>query len=97
MEAISTVPVLDCEFWAVVLADPDLLDEAFAEVLASWHAGLPPSPPRTLVTNSDRANPVPPKRPGKICRMPWRSLLLPLPRPRVARSPPPWITPKHPS
>jgi hypothetical protein len=60
MGVISTVPVLDGEFWAVVLADPDLLDEAFAEVMASWHAGLP-----------------------------WRSLPRQVPRPRVARSPPP--------
>jgi hypothetical protein len=89
MGVISTVPVLDGEFWAVVLADPDLLDEAFAEVMASWHAGLPPSPPGTLVANIDRANPVPPKRPGDECRMPWRSLPRQVPRPRVARSPPP--------
>ena len=33
MGSICTVPVVDSEFWAVVLADPDLLDEAFAEVL----------------------------------------------------------------
>jgi hypothetical protein len=88
MGAIRTAPVLDGEFWAVVLADPDLLDEAFAEVMASWHAGLPPSPPGTLVANADRANPVPPKRPDDQRRMPWRSLLLQVPRPRVARSPP---------
>ena len=97
MDVISTVPVLDGEFWDVVLADPDLLDEAFAEVMASWHAGLPPSPPGTLASNSDRANPVPPKRPGDECITPWRSRLQPVHRPRVARSPPPWISPNHPS
>ena len=39
------------EFWAVVLADPDLLDEAFAEVMASWHSGPPSAPPGTLTAN----------------------------------------------
>jgi len=88
MSAICTVAVVDDEFWAVVLADPDLLDEAFAEVMASWCAGLPPSPPGTLAGNSDRANPVPSKRQAGDWR-PWRKLLVgAAPRPQVARTPP---------
>jgi hypothetical protein len=88
MDATCTVPVLDGEFWAVVLADPDLLDEAFAEVMAAWHAGPPTSPPGTLAGNSDRANPVRPKRQAGDWR-PWRKLLVgAAPRPQVARSPP---------
>jgi hypothetical protein len=88
MGAICTVPVLDGEFWAVVLADPDLLDEAFAEVMASWHAAPPTSPPGTLAGNSDRASPVPPKKQAGDWR-PWRKLLVGAgPRPQVARSPP---------
>jgi hypothetical protein len=33
------------EFVKVILADPDLLDEAFAAVLESWDATPPTSPP----------------------------------------------------
>ena len=54
MGAICTVPVVDSDFWAVVLADPDLLDEAFAEVLGSWDAAPPSAPPSTLTANPAR-------------------------------------------
>jgi hypothetical protein len=88
MSAIRTVPVVDGEFWAVVLADPDLLDEAFAEVMASWHAGLPPSSPGTLAGNSDRANPVPPKTQAGDWQPSRNFPAGAAPRPQVARSPP---------
>ena len=42
------------EFLAVVLADPELLDLAFAEVFASWEADPPRPPGRTLVATAER-------------------------------------------
>ena len=45
------------EFLAVMLADPELLDLAFAEVIASWEAEPPRPPDRTLVATSERRNP----------------------------------------
>jgi hypothetical protein len=76
------------EFLAVVLADPELLDVAFAEVIASWEAEPPQPPDRTLVATSDPRHPRHrPWRPGpeKQC---WRSWVRAFPRSRVARSPP---------
>ena len=85
--AMSNVAVRD-EFFALVLADPDLLDLAFAEVIASWEAESPPPPNRTLVATAElpnhqagpwRAND------GRPC---WHRWLRAIPRPKVARSPP---------
>lgn len=43
-------------FMEMILADPDLAEEAFAAVMASWDAG-PPSPPETATAS-------PPPAPG---------------------------------
>jgi len=45
------------EFLTVVLADPELLDLAFAEVITSWEAKPPQPPDRTLVATSERRPP----------------------------------------
>jgi hypothetical protein len=37
------------QFLQVVLADPDLLDQAFAVVVACWEVGPPPAPPTARV------------------------------------------------
>jgi hypothetical protein len=79
MGVISTVPVLDGEFWAVVLADPDLLDQAFAEVTASWHARPPSAPPGTLAAGSDWATPVPADRRARDWQPRWRLLVRAVP------------------
>jgi hypothetical protein len=76
------------EFIAVVLADPELLDLAFAEVIASWESEPPGPPKRTLVATSERRGR--PRRTGWTdrecqCRQAW---LRAIPRPGVARSPP---------
>ena len=85
--AMSNVAVRD-EFFALVLADPDLLDLAFAEVIASWEAESPPPPDRTLVVTAEL--PIPQSRSwrandGRLC---WRRWTRAIPRPKVARSPP---------
>ena len=76
------------EFLAVVLADPELLDMAFAEVIASWEAEPPRPPDRTLVATSERR---PPRsrawRTGRD-RQSWQAWLRAVRRPGVARSPP---------
>jgi len=81
------------EFLAVVLADPDLLDLAFAEVVASWETEPPKPPVRTLVATSEQCGP--PSRAWRsvrTCR--WRHTWLPTaPHPDVARSPPEWSVP----
>ena len=76
------------EFLAVVLADPELLDLAFAGVIASWEAEPPPPPDRTLVATSEG-------RPPRLRTWPahddcqcWHAWLRAIRRPRVARSPP---------
>ena len=85
--ALSNAAVRD-EFIALVLADPDLLDLAFAEVIASWEAESPSRriarswPPRSCLSpraGSWRAND------GRLC---WHRWLRAIPRPKVARSPP---------
>ena len=76
------------EFLAVVLADPELLEMAFAEVIASWEAEPPQPPVRTLVATAER------RTPRSSTWAPHRGLefrharLQAIPRPRVARSPP---------
>lgn len=76
------------EFLEVVLADPELLDLAFAEVIASWEAEPPGPPDRTLVGTSEgrysrsRIWGVDRDRQG------WPAWMRVIPRPRVARSPP---------
>ncbi len=76
------------EFLAVVLADPELLDLAFAEVIASWEAEPPRPPGRTLVGTSERRRPHPRARRAHRDRHCWQAWLRAIPRPRLARSPP---------
>lgn len=76
------------EFLAVVLADPELLDLAFAEVIASWEAEPPAPPDRTLVDTSGRRNPRWRVWRTDRERQGWHTCLRAVPRPRVARSPP---------
>ena len=85
--ANTTVAARD-EFLALVLADPELLDLAFAEVIASWEAGSPQPPDRTLVATAEL--PDPELRAGRATdgSRGWRSWLRAVPRPRVARAPP---------
>jgi hypothetical protein len=76
------------EFLALVLADPDLLDLAFAEVIASWEAESPQPPDRTLVATAELPRPQPRSwrvNDGRLC---WHRWLRAIPRPKVARSPP---------
>ena len=76
------------EFLAVVLADPDLLDLAFAEVIASFEAE-PPLPPRcTLVTTSEQLKPEWPAWRADGNRLCWHPRLRAILHPKVARSPP---------
>jgi hypothetical protein len=76
------------EFLAVVLADPELLDLAFAEVIASWEAEPPRPPGGTLVAVAERRRPRS-KAWRAVCdRQCWPAWLRAIPRPRVARSPP---------
>jgi len=56
MVTVRTDLVATDEFFVLVLADPDLLDLAFAEVLASWEAE-PPPPERTLVATTEGRSP----------------------------------------
>ena len=70
------------------LADPELLDLAFAEVIASWEAEPPRPPNRTLVGTSEGQQPRPRIWEVDRNRQGWRSWLRAVPRPRVARSPP---------
>ena len=86
--AIDAPPAIDREFWAVVLADPDLLDEAFAEVLASWRSGPPSAPPGTLTAAAAWPNPVPSRTRASYWQPCRRAHLGVAPRPQVARSPP---------
>ena len=76
------------EFLAVVMADPELLDLAFAEVIASWEAEPPRPPDRTLVATSEQRNPLPRARQAGPDRQCWHTWLRANPRPGVARSPP---------
>ncbi len=76
------------EFLAVVLADPELLDLAFAEVIASWEAEPPRPPDRTLVATSEGRNPRSRAWWADRDRQCWHAWLRAIPRPRVARSPP---------
>jgi hypothetical protein len=77
------------EFLAVVLADPELLDLAFAEVMASWEAEPPRPPDRTLVATSERRHPRLRAWRTDRDRRCWQGWLrVAIPQPRVARSPP---------
>jgi hypothetical protein len=79
------------EFLAVVLADPDLLDLAFVEVIASWEAEPPQPPERTLVGTSEWRPPrTRPWRTDADHRVSWHSRVRP--RPKVARSPPEFLS-----
>lgn len=82
-----TVAVRD-EFLTLVLADPELLDLAFTEVIASWEAESPQLPDRTLVATVEPPGPQPRSWPATGAPMSWRGWLRPIPRPTVARSPP---------
>ena len=85
-------PVARDEFWAVVLADPDLLDVAFAGVVASWQAEPPPPPNPTLVATSQRhPRQARTRRTDDHCA-PWCAWMRAVPRPRLARSPPELIS-----
>jgi len=93
MAVTVTVGTNSDEFLRVILADPDLLDNAFAEVVASWQAGQPPASSSTLVAAGRPPGRKPPRletgdRPGRR-RQPPRAMA----RPRVARSPPGAPTP----
>jgi len=76
------------EFLAVVLADPELLDMAFAEVIAAWEAEPPWPPDRTLVATSEGRHPQSKPWWAAIDRRWWSGWLRSIARPRVARSPP---------
>jgi len=85
--AMSNAAVGNDRF-SLVLADPDLLDLAFAEVIASWEAESAPPPNRTLVATPELPNPQAGSwrvNDGRLCRHRWRRAV---PRPKVARSPP---------
>ena len=74
------------EFLAVVLADPELLDLAFAEVIASWEAEPPRPPDGTLVATSEMRHPRSRAWWADRDRQCWN--VWAVPRPSVARSPP---------
>jgi hypothetical protein len=76
------------EFLAVMLADPELLDLAFAEVIASWEAEPPRPLDRTLVTTAEGRHPRLRTWPTDDDCQCWQAWLRAIPRPRVARSPP---------
>ena len=86
MIMLSPEVVARHEFLAVVLADPELLDLAFGEVIASWEAEPPPPP--TLVTTSERRVPRSGARRAGRDRQCWHAWVRAIPRPKVARSPP---------
>lgn len=69
------------EFLAVMLADPDLLDLAFAEVIASWEAEPPRPPNRTLVDTSAGQHPRPRIREVDGNGQGWRAWLWAVPDP----------------
>lgn len=75
------------EFLALVLADPELLDLAFAEVIASWEAE-PPPPDRTPVATSGGRTPRSRAWGANRDRPYWPVWLRATSRPTVARSPP---------
>jgi hypothetical protein len=76
------------EFLEVVLADPELLDLAFAEVIASWESEPPRPPKRTLVGTSDgRYSRSGIRGVNHDCQH-WHEWVRVIPRPIVARSPP---------
>jgi hypothetical protein len=85
--ATSNVAVRD-EFLALVLADPDLLDLAFDEVIASWEAESPQPPDRTLVATGELPRPRSRSWRANDGRLCWHRWLRAIPRPKVARSPP---------
>jgi hypothetical protein len=85
--AIPTEAARD-EFFALVLADPDLLDLAFAEVIATWEAESPQPPDRTLVATAELPNPELRAWRANDGRRCWHRWLRAIPRPKVARSPP---------
>ena len=76
------------EFLAVMLADPELLDLAFVEVIASWEAEPPRPPNRTLVATSEKRNPRSKAWQRDHDRQCWHAWFRATSRPRVARSPP---------
>jgi hypothetical protein len=84
---IPDVAVRD-EFLALVLADPDLLDLAFAAVVASWEAEPPRPPNRTLVAIAQLPSPQVRAWRANDGRLCWHRWLRSTPRPKVARSPP---------
>jgi hypothetical protein len=47
-------PAAADEFWKLILADPDLLDEEFAKVMASWAASPPGRGPTTGTARARR-------------------------------------------
>lgn len=88
MAVSAAVRTASDDFLRVVLADPDLLDDAFARVMASWQAGPPPAPPLTRAAAGrpagSRQPPDEAGDPHRLPRMPCGATS----RPRVARSPP---------
>jgi len=76
------------EFLAVMLADPELLDLAFAEVMASWETEPPRPPNRTLVGTSEGRHSRSRIWGMHRVRQGRHTWLRAIPRPRVARSPP---------
>jgi hypothetical protein len=79
--------VVSDRFLELVLADPDLLDAAFAAVEASWSA-TPPAPPSPVATRTGRPGPgtSPPRPAAGPARA--RSAAGPTGRYRTARAPP---------
>ena len=69
------------EFLAVVLADPELLDLAFAEVIAAWEAEPPRPPDRTLVATAEGRHPRSRAWPAARNRQRWHAWLRAVPRP----------------
>jgi hypothetical protein len=91
MVTVSPDAAARFEFLEVVLADPELLDLAFAEVIASWEAEPPRPPKRTLVGTSDgRYSRSRIRGSDRDCPG-WQAWLRVIPRPRVARSPPVYL------
>ena len=76
------------EFFALVLADPELLDLAFAEVVASWEPEPPKPPGRTLVATGELSRPKLRSWRANGDRHCWHRWLRTIGRPKVARSPP---------
>jgi hypothetical protein len=72
----------------VVLADPDLLDLAFADVIASWEAEPPGPGDRTLVATSEWRRAQAGDSPIVELRLGWHRWLRVIYQPKVARSPP---------